>query len=108
MAYEIRISEPTHADIDSTINYIATTLAAPRAAASLLDEYELALRLIADNPLLLGLDLIVSEALNMRIRRCPVKRYGIYYFIDESAYTVYIVAFAHSLRSVPSLLGKRI
>lgn len=52
MAYKILISEPTHADIDSTIGYIAVTLAAPRAAVSLLDEYESALKLIADNPLL--------------------------------------------------------
>lgn len=107
MVYKILISEPTHADIDSTIGYIAVTLAAPRAAASLLDEYESALKLIADNPLLFGVDMHVSEALNMQIRRCPVKRYGIYYFVNESTRTVYVVGFAHALRDTPSLLEKR-
>ena len=108
MTYKILISEPTHADIDSTIGYIAVTLAAPNAAASLLDDYEHALTLIADNPFLFGVDLIVSEALNMQIRRCPVKRYGIYYFVDENIHAVYVVGFAHSLRDTPSLLEERI
>lgn len=79
MAYRVLVSEPTHADVDSAIGHIALTLGVPSAAASLLDEYEHALGLLADNPLLFGVDLRVGEAPDMQIRRCPVKRYGIHY-----------------------------
>ena len=108
MAYRVLISEPTQADVDSAIGYMVLTLGAPRAAASLLDEYEHALALLADNPLLFGVDLHVSEALNMQIRRCPVKRYGIYYLVDDAAQAVYVVGFAHQRRDTSSLLEPRL
>ena len=89
MAYRVVVSDPANADLD--------------AAVGLLDEYEEKLRLIADNPRLFGVDLFVSEAVSRQIRRCPVKRYGIYYTIDEEQKTIYVVAFSHGLRDTPTI-----
>ena len=107
MAYRVVVSDPANADLDAAVGYIAVTLEAPGAAAALLDEYEEKLRLIADNPRLFGVDLFVSEAVSRQIRRCPVKRYGIYYAIDEGQKTIYVVAFSHGLRDTPTIMRKR-
>ena len=107
MAYRVVVSDPANADLDAAVGYIAVTLEAPGAAAALLDEYEEKLRLIADNPRLFGVDLFVSEAVSRQIRMCPVKRYGIYYTIDEEQKTIYVVAFSHGLRDTPTIIRKR-
>ncbi len=108
MAYELIVSDPANRELDNAIGYIAVTLAAPGAATSLLEEYESALRLVADNPLLFGVDLYVSEAIGRQVRRCPVKRYGMYFTVDEDAGKIYIVAFTHSLRDTPRILSERL
>ena len=107
MAYRVLVSDPANEDLDAAVGYIAVTLEAPGAAASLLDEYEEKLRLIADNPRLFGVDLYVSEAVSRQVRRCPVKRYGIYYTIDDEDKAIYVVAFTHGLRDTPGVIRKR-
>ena len=107
MAYRVIVSDPANADLDAAVGYIAVTLEAPGAAAALLDEYEEKLRLIADNPNLFGVDLFVSEAVCRQIRRCAVKRYGIYYTIDDEEKAVYVVAFSHGLRDTPAIIRER-
>lgn len=71
MAYRVMVSGPANADLDAAVGYIAVTLEAPSAAATLLDEFEEKLQLLADNPRLFGVDLYVSEAVNRQVRRCP-------------------------------------
>ena len=107
MAYRVMVSGPANADLDAAVGYIAVTLEAPSAAATLLDEFEEKLQLLADNPRLFGVDLYVSEAVNRQVRRCPVKRYGIYYTIDEEKKTVHVVAFTHGLRDTPDVIQSR-
>ena len=62
MAYSVVIAGPAERDLDQALNYIANVLAAPSAAASLLDEFERLLVFLADNPSLFGVDFDVSEA----------------------------------------------
>ena len=107
MAYEVIISDPAFADLDNAVGYIAATLGAPRAAASLVDDFESTIRLLAEDPLLFGVDFFVSEAIEMQVRRCPVKRYGAYYIVDETARKVFVVAFVHTLRSVSEIISVR-
>ena len=47
MGYSVVITEPAERDLDCAIDYIVNALAAPKAASSLLDEFEHTLRLIA-------------------------------------------------------------
>ena len=108
MGYEVLVSSATHDDIERAVGYVAITLASPAAAASLLDEYEYALKLISGNPYIFGLDLYVSEALNRQIRRCPVKKYAVYYLIDDENRKVFVIGFMHGLQDSASLLGVRV
>ncbi len=107
MGYRVIVSDPASKDLEATISYIAITLQAPSAATSLLDTYEEKLTLLADNPRLFGVDLLLSEAINAQIRRCAVKRYGIYYTINDAEKVVTIVAFVHGLRDMPHLMNER-
>jgi plasmid stabilization system protein ParE len=107
MAYRVVISDPANADLNAAVGYIAVTLEAPGADAALLDEYEEKLRLVADNPKLFGVDFDVSEAVSKQVRRCAVKRYGIYYTIDDEERAVHVVAFSHSLRDTPAIVRTR-
>ena len=58
-------------------------LAAPSAAASLLDEFERLLVHLADNPSLFGVDFDVSEADAARVRHCMAKGYDIREVTDD-------------------------
>lgn len=107
MAYRVIVSDPANADLDAAVGYIAVTLEAPSAATELLDEHEEKLRLVADNPRLFGVHLHVSEAVNRQVRRCPVKRYGLHYTIDDESKAIYVVAFTHGLRDTPSVMWER-
>ena len=100
MGYRVIVSDPANKDLEAAISYAATTLQAPSAASSLLDTF-------ADNPRLFGVDMLLSEAVHKQVRRCAVKRYGIYCTIDESDMVVTNVAFAHGLRDIPKLMNDR-
>ncbi|MCR5392512.1 MAG: type II toxin-antitoxin system RelE/ParE family toxin [Olsenella sp.] len=107
MGYRVIVSDPANKDLEAAISYAATTLQAPSAASSLLDTFEEKLVLLADNPRLFGVDMLLSEAVHKQVRRCAVKRYGIYCTIDESDMVVTNVAFAHGLRDIPKLMNDR-
>ena len=62
MTYSVVIAGPAERDLDQALNYVADVLATPSAAASMLDELERLLALLADNPSLFGVDFKVSEA----------------------------------------------
>lgn len=98
MAYRVLISDNANEELDSAVKYIAMTLGAPGTASSLLNEFEEKLTLISDNPRLFGVGFDVSEAVSEQVRKCLVKRYSIFYTIDDDKRTVSIVAFVHELR----------
>lgn len=107
MAYNVQVSNPASKDLDEAISYLTRELCAPGAAKSLLDAYEDKLRLISDNPLLFGVDIDVSEAVGKQVRKCQVKHYGIYYFVDEKESLIQVVAFVHDLRDTPTIIRVR-
>lgn len=107
MAYRVQVSNPANRDLDEALSYLVHELNAPSAARSLLDAYEDKLRLLADNPLLFGVDFDVSEAVGRQVRRCQAKHYGIYYLVDEEKNLVTVLAFIHHLRDTPKILRIR-
>ena len=108
MAYSVLIAEPAERDLDQALNYIVNVLAAPSAAASLLDEFERLLVLLADNPSLFGVDFDVSEALATRVRHCMAKGYEIYYQVDEANHRVLTLAFLHGSRDAARIMTQRV
>ena len=108
MAYSVLIAEPAERDLDQALNYIVNVLAAPSAAASLLDEFERLLVLLADNPSLFGVDFDVSEAVATRVRHCMVKGYELYYQFDEANHRVLILAFVHGSRDAARIMTQRV
>lgn len=99
MAYKVLVSAPAEAPLDDAVDYIATRLHAPLAAASLLDAFEEAIRDVASNPLAHGIVEEYRAAAGFNVRRRLVKRYELDYYVDESEQTVYVVAFLHGLQN---------
>ena len=108
MAYSVVIADPAERDLDQALNYIANVLAAPSAAASLLDEFERLLVLLADNPSLFGVDFDVSEAVAVQVRHCMAKGYEIYYQVDEANHRVLVLAFLHGSRDAVRIITQRL
>lgn len=107
MAFRVQIASPAEHDLDRALGYISEVLAAPRAAASLLNEYEHVISLLANNPSLFGVDFEVSEAVGMQIRHCMVKGYEVYYHVDDAHKIVFVVAFLHGSRDAAPLISRR-
>ena len=108
MPYRVQIAASAERDLDQSIRYIAEVLSAPRAAGALLDEYERALVILADNPSLYGVDFAVSEAVGLCIRHFMVKGYEVFYCVDDDNATVAVIAFLHGSRDVESIISDRV
>lgn len=108
MAYRVQIAAPAERDLERAVAYIAEVLAAPGAAASLLDEYERILTLLADNPSLFGVDFDVSEAVGAQVRRCMAKGYEVFYLVDDESRVVSVVAFLHGSRDAVPIVARRL
>lgn len=95
MAYRIEVTKKFEERLDETIDYILNTPRAPRAAKTILDEYELQIERIAQTPDWFPVDHGLSETLGERIHRAMVRSYFILYWVDQSAQTVYLLTFRH-------------
>ena len=107
MAYRVQVAAPAERDLDRAVGYIAGVLAAPGAAASLLDEYERILGLLSENPSLFGVDFDVSEAVGMRVRHCMARGYEVYYLVDDERKVVSVIAFLHGSRDAVPIIARR-
>ena len=108
MPYRVQIAASAERDLDQSIRYISEVLSAPRAAGALLDEYERALVILADNPSLYGVDFAVSEAVGLRIRHFMVRGYEVFYCVDDEHSTVIVLAFLHGSRDAKSIVPGRV
>ncbi len=108
MPYRILIADPAFEDLERAIAYIAVALGSPKAASDLADEFERKLEQLRDNPLIYGIEYGVSDIVGEAIRNCPVKRYEIWFTIDEEAKTVGIVAFTHGKQDATRILWRRL
>ena len=108
MAYRVQIAAPAERDLEHAVAYIAEVLAAPGAAASLIDEYERILTLLTDNPSLFGVDFDVSETVGAQVRRCMAKGYEVFYLVDDERKVVFVIAFLHGSRDAVPIVVRRL
>lgn len=100
MAYKIKVAEPAHAGFEQAIAYIAVMLGSPAAASDLADEYERMLDVLSEMPELFGIHPLYQIVTGLGIRRCSVKNYSLFYYIEEDSQEVRIVAFLHERQDI--------
>lgn len=100
MAYEVKVAEPAHVAFEQAIAYIAVMLSAPSAASDLADEYEHMLDVLSETPELFGVSSLYQQMTGRDIRSCSVKNYSLFYYIEEEAKEVCIVAFLHERQNI--------
>ncbi len=102
MAYKVVITESFENDLDLVTAYLSQTLQNPAAAGKLLKKAEETVRLIAEHPFMFSL-FSDEELEQKRYRNAPVGNYQLFYRVDESAKTVYILRFLYAGRDIASL-----
>ena len=105
MAYSIHRTARFSKQLESAIEYILHTLCSPRAAKSLLDEYEQVLQLIRNTPTWLAVDRAASAHFDTTIYRKTVRSYLIRYWVDEANSTVHLISFRHRSQDYTSFVG---
>ena len=103
MAYKIRIAESFEHDLDLVTAYISQVLQNPTAADNLLAKAEETVGQIAEHPFMFSF--FPDEELEQKgYRNAPVGNYQLFYRVEESTETVYILRFQYSGRDISSLL----
>jgi plasmid stabilization system protein ParE len=101
--YAVHITDLAEADIQRTVNYIAGVLKAPVAANDLLDEIEKYERLLGDTPNMFSF--VPDKYLMARgIKYVMIKRYMMFYTIDEDNNTVNVIRFLYGHRDWKRIL----
>ncbi len=103
MAYKICITDSFEHDLDLVMAYISRVLQNPTAAEHLLAKAEETVGQIADHPFMFSF--FPDEELEKKgYRNAPVGHYQLFYRVDESDETVYILRFQYAGRDISSLL----
>lgn len=105
MAYSIHRTARFNKQLEGAVEYIMNALRSPRAAKSLLDEYEQALQLIRNTPTWLPVDQAASAHFDTTIYRKTVRSYLIRYWVDEASSTVHLISFRHRSQDYTSFVG---
>ena len=101
--YFVNITDIAEEDILSTMQYIADTLKAPKAANNLLDEIEKHEKFLEKNPKIYPL--VSDEYLAEKgIRFVLIKYYMMFFIIAEGTKTVNVIRFLHGRRDWQTLL----
>lgn len=90
--YKVTITDAASGDLDEIIGYIATVLANPQAAASLVDKIAACYDDLSRTPYMYG------QCRNLRLqalgyRRVSIRNYIMVYRVDEERKTVYVLRF---------------
>jgi len=103
MAYKLNVSREAHQDIDDIVTYITYELKNPKAATGFLDDVEKSYHNVVDNPFIYAL---CNESRLRRngYRKIVIKNYLIFYRVDESENTVFIVRVIYGARDYAKLL----
>jgi len=100
MGYEIVITGAAEADFDEAISYIAVSLGNPRAAGSLADDYESALKQISDNPFLFH-HFKDSDGNNTVYRRYNIRNFSLFFRLEGKR--IIICRFLYARRDLYSV-----
>jgi plasmid stabilization system protein ParE len=101
--YSVHITKAAEEDIISAVNYIADVLNAPVAANRLLDEIEKYEKILAGTPKMYPFvsDKHLSEK---RVKFIMLKKYMMFYVINEENKKVTVVRFLHGRRDWKNIL----
>jgi len=101
--YNVKITDIAEQDITSTVQYIASSLKAPKAANSLLDEIEKHEKILAKTPNIYPY--VSDEYLaEMGVKFVLIKNYMMFFIIEENKKIVNVFRFLHGRRDWQSIL----
>jgi plasmid stabilization system protein ParE len=101
--YSVYITDAAEEDIQRTVKYIAAVLKAPIAANNLLDEIERYERLLEDTPNMFSF--VPDKYLRAKgIKYVMVKKYMMFYIINEDKNTVNVIRFLYGHRDWKRIL----
>jgi plasmid stabilization system protein ParE len=101
--YSVHITDAAEEDIQRTVRYIVDILKAPIAANNLLDEIERYENLLGKTPNMFSF--VPDEYLRARgIKYVMVKRYMMFYTIDEDKNIVNVIRFLYGHRDWKRIL----
>lgn len=103
MSYKICITDSFENDLDLVTAYITQVLQNPAAADTLLAKTEETVGYIAEHPFMFSL-FPDEELAEKGYRNASVGNYQLFYRIDETAETVYILRFQYAGRDFASIL----
>lgn len=105
MDYNLKQTKIYESDVDESILYIVNTLKDKNAASSLLEELESCIKLITSFPYMCNeIDDNILKAL--QIRFVIVKKYLLFYKVDEDKKTIYLIRFLHSKMDYQNILSQ--
>ena len=103
MTYLVNITDIAERDILSAVKYIAGILNSPAAANNLLDEIERHEVILESTPKMYPL--VYDECLAARgLRFVMIKKYILFYTVNEDEKQVNVVRFLHSRRNWKNIL----
>ena len=102
--YSLNITDIAESDILSAARYIANVLKAPVAANNLLDEIERYEEMLENNPNIypFAKDENLAEK---KVKFVMVKKYILFYTVNEEEKTVSVIRFLHSRRDWKKILS---
>ena len=101
--YNLKFTKIADLDIDQSYTYIKDTLEAPKAAENLFSELYEKIVDILENPYKRAL--VQDKYLaSLGIRSLNIKKYVLYYTIDENKNTISVLRFLHLLRDRINIL----
>lgn len=103
MSYKVYIAASFENDLDLVTAYISKVLQNPTAADNLLAKAEETVGYIAEHPFMFSL-FPDDELAERGYRNAPVGNYQLFYRVDESSETVYILRFQYAGRDISSIL----
>lgn len=103
MSYKLVVSKPAEKDLADILQYISKDLSAPKAASDFLDEVLKCYDNVSANPLMYAL--CDNDRLKVQeYRKAIIKNYIMFYRVDETNNTVYIIRFVYGRRDYINLL----
>ena len=103
MAYKVKVTNEADADIDEIIGYIVNSLKNSIAARNLLSEIEHSYDILTESPEAFSY-CEDSYLRKMGYRKIPVKHYIIFYRVDHTEKTVYIMRVIYGRRDYANLI----
>lgn len=105
MAYKVIVTPNAHHEIDEAIAYISVHLGSRQAASDLFGELEAVFGVPETFPYAFAVDEAATDVLEHETRKTNVKRYRLFYQINENSHVISIISFLHSLQDVRTRLS---